>query len=99
MSAAVCGVLRRHSVAVPEQVSFISFDDLIYPDRSDLKSKKDSYCTKNSAFRRLSAGIEIIEDLRDKTASEMLVMKGIGKKSIQAIEDELLYYGLGLKEE
>ena len=29
----------------------------------------------------------------------MLVMKGIGKKSIQAIEDELLCYGLGLKEE
>lgn len=31
-SLAVYNVLRKHNVAVPEQVSIISFDNLIYPD-------------------------------------------------------------------
>ena len=45
------------------------------------------------------AGIETLEDLCGKTAEELLSIKGIGRKSIQAIRDELICYGLRLKDE
>ncbi len=45
------------------------------------------------------AGIETVEDLCGKTAEELLSIKGIGRKSIQAIRDELICYGLRLKDE
>ena len=45
------------------------------------------------------AGIETVEDLCGKTAEELLLIKGIGRKSIQAIRDELIFYGLRLKDD
>lgn len=45
------------------------------------------------------AGIETISDLCGKTTEELLSIKGIGRKSIQAIRDELIYYGLRLSDD
>ena len=45
------------------------------------------------------AGIETVEDLCSKTAEELLAIKGIGRKSIRAIRNELNNYGLRLKDD
>ena len=46
----------------------------------------------------VSSGIETVEELCAKTAGELLKIKGIGKRSVALIEEELSCYGLGLKE-
>ena len=44
-------------------------------------------------------GIWTVEELCEKTRAELLSIKGIGKKSLKTIVEELDYYGLELKEE
>lgn len=43
-------------------------------------------------------GIESVDDLCGKTAGELLKIKGIGRRSVEMIEEELGCYGLQLKE-
>ena len=45
----------------------------------------------------VGSGIETVEELCGKTAGELLKIKGIGKRSIELIEEELDCYGLSLK--
>lgn len=47
----------------------------------------------------MTNGIHTVKDLCGKTTKELLAIKGVGRKSIQAIQDELRYYGLSLRRE
>ncbi len=42
-------------------------------------------------------GIEDLDDLCSKTPAELLSLKGIGRRSVEMIEEELEHCGLGLK--
>ncbi len=46
-----------------------------------------------------AAGIVSVAELCEKTAGELLALKGIGKKSLEAIRDELACWDLTLKNE
>jgi hypothetical protein len=46
-----------------------------------------------------NAGIETVDQLCEKTAAELLAVKGIGRRSLEAIEAELSYCDLKLKKE
>ena len=42
-------------------------------------------------------GIETIDDLCSKTPYDLLALKGIGRRSVEMIEEELEYHGLEMK--
>ncbi len=73
-------------------------DDEDDEDFDPLESVYDLDLSASVIAALARSGIETVEDLCEKTAEDLLGIKGIGRKSIKAIKDELAYYGLGLRE-
>ncbi len=73
-------------------------DDDDWDDEDPPESIHDLDLSISLISALVSSGIETVEELCGKTAGELLKIKGIGRKSVARIEEELDYYGLRLKE-
>ncbi len=82
-----------------EYFAYLSMIRDDWDDDEPLKTIYDLDLSSSIICALDDAGIETVEDLCGKTAEELLLIKGIGRKSIQAIRDELIFYGLRLKDD
>lgn len=65
-------------------------------DNDDIRNLKLSRHAYNCLHKM---GIQSIGELRESTAKELLAIERFGKRALQEVQDELMAYGLSLKED
>lgn len=75
------------------------YDDEDWDDEQPPELVYDLDLSNSIITALVNSGIESVEDLCGKTADELLKIKGIGRRSVEMIQEELSCYGWGLKEE